>query len=159
MDSKTINHILKLNRRFYEFNAYDFSATRNAFWPGWKELANVIREVFRGSHFSVLDIGSGNGRFYKFLVSENLKPLNYLGLDSSKKLNAQAQRMNPKTAFIFFDFVKDAVSKINFDADLVIGNGIMHHIPNKQQRLGWLKNVFTSLRTRGICVFTFWTDT
>jgi len=69
-----------LNKNFYSRNAESFSNTRAVVWAGWDKLFEHIAPPD-----SVLDVGCGNGRFFKAVKQVNSE-IEYLGVDSSTEL-------------------------------------------------------------------------
>jgi SAM-dependent methyltransferase len=162
MDKVTIDQILKLNKDFYELNAQAFSSTREGAWRGWDRLTPYIRKFLVNREatntFSVLDLGCGNGRFYKFLNTNNLK-FTYLGVDISTALFKAAAMLNPGAKFVNSDFLQvDSLVKIHRKFDLVVGFGVTHHIPDKNLRAEWFKNLYKLVTDNGMVVMTFWQD-
>ena len=86
MDDKIIKQILDINCHFYESYAKEFSVTRQAPWLGWSQLLTFLST----NKMRVLDLGCGNGRFYKFLKCNLKNEFDYQGVDISKNLVKEA---------------------------------------------------------------------
>jgi tRNA (uracil-5-)-methyltransferase TRM9 len=143
MDAEKIGMILESNKRFYNDLGGNFFSTRQNPWPGWKRAIKEI-EVHPKS---VLDLGCGNGRFYKFLRS--ILPKNsfsYLGVDQTNQL--------PKgPSFKKLDIFTE-LDKLNKKFDLLVAFGVTHHIPGKKLREKWFTEI-SNLSNKYIAL-TFW---
>jgi SAM-dependent methyltransferase len=156
MEKKKIENILKNTNEFYKNHAEEFSKTRENPWPGWLKLLNVLKGKFTGDkNISVLDLGCGNARFYRY-IKENLgQELEYLGIDNNDYMMIEAIMRYPKAKFISSDVLKDP-EKIEGKYDLVVAFGLTHHIPGSNYRLKWFAQILSKVKTKGLVVFTFW---
>lgn len=86
--------LARLNRDFYRRHGAAFSRTRQAPWPGWERLAGLLEQSDAARHgrLSILDLGCGNGRFARFLARRLSARCDYLGVDASLPLLAEARR-------------------------------------------------------------------
>lgn len=169
MDDKTIKQLLEINANFYESYAKEFSVTRQAPWQGWfKLLALLPKKKIR-----ILDLGCGNGRFYKFLKSEYCGEIEYFGVDSSKGLIDEAKSNFAEANFEVGDFLEkngrwfggsldsggthlgDFGVAAGFD--VVAAFGVMHHIPSEKLRIQFISDMVEQLSDGGLLVLTFWT--
>jgi tRNA (uracil-5-)-methyltransferase TRM9 len=140
--------ILAINKRFYEYYAKDFSLTRQAPWTGWNHILPDLKSY---KNPKILDLGCGNGRFYGYL-RQNLSNFDYLGIDSSEQLIADAINNYGK----HFSVV-DLMNYVPSDKyDIIASFGVMHHIPNSDLRKSLIDFVANSLNPKGIAIFTFW---
>ena len=165
MNKETFEKILKLTNNFYENNAKDFSASRKYSWRGWKSLNHVIKNNFRKSdQISILDLGCGNGRFYKYSL-ENLKGIEftYLGLDSidnmiieaKENVSLQNYTVEPNFSYKKWDVIKD-IDRINEAFDIVVAFGLTHHIPSREFRKNWFNQIPNLVSDGGLFIFTIW---
>lgn len=123
----TTKGLLDNVRKTYDEIAEDFSKTRNTEWDEFK----VFKKYIKSEDF-VVDVGCGNGRFYKFLSTNlNVKAiakLKYLGLDTSKRLLKEAKRLNPKAVFKEGNLIKLPLRDDTTDVTVCIA--ALHHIPS-----------------------------
>jgi len=168
MKQETVLQLNRLNQRFYQITAEEFSKTRSFYWQGWKELVGPLTELGKShSQLKVLDLGCGNGRFAEFLQKEGVhKKLVYHGGDNSKELLAFAQSRLEKQSFeknLFYIDLIDALINDNLTNILPLKKyhvitlfGVLHHIPSFALR----KTLFNALAERltdgGLLVFTAW---
>jgi len=145
MKGEKIKNDLKL---LYNDIAREFSATRA--YP-WRELQVFIPHI--KDNFKILDLGCGNGRLLKSLEQAD-KKLNYLGVDFSEDLIAQARDNHPKAKFVVAD-----MSDLSFEAntfDMVFMVASFHHLPTKAQRLELLFKINRWLKPGGLLFMTNW---
>jgi len=83
MHQTTIKRVIKQTNKFYKNHSEEFSKTRQNPWPGWERCFVQIRKNITKEKVSVLDIASGNGRFYQFLTRTPSPQIEYLGLDNN----------------------------------------------------------------------------
>ncbi|MBI4779150.1 methyltransferase domain-containing protein [Candidatus Falkowbacteria bacterium] len=88
MDKQTEKNLLYLVKRNYEEIAEDFDTTRKKqLWPELIKLAGMVKDGDRA-----LDVGCGNGRLAEAFSEKNIE---YIGVDSSKKLVEAARKNFP----------------------------------------------------------------
>ena len=107
---------------------------------------------------SVLDLGSGNGRFYLFLEKNLHKDFNYLGLDQSDSLmDIAIGKYGTKDNFKQkkFDVISE-IEKVKSSYDVVIAFGLTHHIPSQVLRKKWFEAVGKLINKDGLLIMTFW---
>lgn len=141
MHSKRIQEKVKQD---YETIAEDFSQTRQ--FP-WKDFDCFL--PYYKAHFSVLDLGCGNGRLLQFLKKYGYK--SYLGVDQSPSLLNYARKAYPKEKFLLKDMTKPLKEK--FDALFSIAS--FHHLSPDQQ-LSTLKQWKQALKPGGFLFMTNW---
>jgi SAM-dependent methyltransferase len=153
-----VQKLISLNKQFYSEAGADFNNTRSYSWAGWEKLA----ETFSAEAFTpqtILDLGCGNGRFFKF-AQEHFSVNKYLGIDSSKELLQYARenfKGSAKYAFKELDFLSQPQGlKALGKYDLIVVMGVMHHIPGKDLRELLLKQLKVLLNQKGLLVITFW---
>ena len=145
MKSKKIKNNL---RALYNDIAREFSATRA--YP-WKELQVFIPHI--KDNFKILDLGCGNGRLLKSLEQSD-KKLNYLGVDFSEKLIAQARENHPEAKFVTADMSDLYFEPNTFDMIFMIAS--FHHLPTKTERLELLYQAKRWLKPGGLLFMTNW---
>ena len=164
MDAKTALALNALNRSFYGDRAGEFSATREAPWPGWLRLLSAIDNHYPMADLDVLDVGCGNGRFAKFLA-ENLvgrrEQLHYLGIDASAAMLERAGALAlpfASTEYRLWDFVeiplRDGFETRDFSLTVLFG--LLHHVPDALRRRALLRDAAYGLRPGGLLAFTCW---
>ena len=135
-------------RELYDDLAREFSATRA--YP-WKELQVFIPHI--KDNFKILDLGCGNGRLLKSLEQSD-KKLNYLGVDFSEKLIAQARKNHPNIKFVTADMSDLCFEPETFDMIFMVAS--FHHLPTRAERLELLFKVNRWLKPGGLLFMTNW---
>lgn len=161
MDQATANALRALNRRFYQERAEEFSASRNAPWPGWLRLLPRLRALSeQGGRLRVLDTGCGNGRFAHFLAEQLPQArVDYQGVDGSAPLIeiAQGRRLpgiSAQWALLDFMEASDALPAGPFDCVTLFG--VLHEIPGRQRRQALIAGLAERLREDGALVLARW---
>ena len=131
------------NKKSYNAIAEDFDVTRQYIWPEFELLGKFIKKENR-----VLDIGCGNGRLLKFLIT------NYDGVDQSEELIKIAYKNYPNANFQVADVFHLPFEDASFD--VVAGIAFLHHIPSREFRLKVLKEIHRVLKIGGILFLTNW---
>lgn len=172
MNRQTFNKILQINKDFYECVAEEFDTSRQYAWKGWEQVLKEINAYITETGLEsirVLDLGCGNGRFYKFLT-ENLEiKIEYVGIDNNEALLEKARdikvRIRDRVDFIFGDVLTSLNEVLNGldetynynSFDLVVAFGITHHIPDVEFRKEWATKVLDL--SCYMTVLTFWNPT
>jgi len=164
VDAKTAHALNAINRAFYGDLAEEFSATREAPWPGWLRLLSAIESHYPTADLDVLDIGCGNGRFAKFLADYlpiRRERLRYLGIDASAAMLERAGATTlpfASTQYRMWDFVEapleEWLSDRNFSLTVLFG--LLHHVPGAERRRALVRDAALSLRPGGLLAFTSW---
>jgi trans-aconitate methyltransferase len=88
----------------YDAYATTFSNSRKSLQ--WPELDTIIEDMCECGYTSVLDIGCGNGRFLTEIQDSKFNEVypvdriqNYIGLDSSAGMIAEAKKLHPDYEF------------------------------------------------------------
>jgi len=157
MNSKTVQNLLDLNKKFYEKVAENFNLTRHYQWGGWTELLDIFSKL-KFEPKTVLDLGCGNGRFAEALQGLPCKDYTYLGIDTNTFLLSRAMEKYTTSGirFLCADIVPSLAGK---SADLIVLFGVFHHAPSYAKRLDFLKKLRRSLNTGGRIVITVWNFT
>ena len=133
-------------RRDYNLIAEEFSRSRDKLWEELRFLDGYVGESER-----VLDLGCGNGRLYELFRKKNI---DYYGIDISERLIEIAKKRYPQAKF----WAADALNLPFFDNffDKVISIAVFHHVPSKQSRLKFLKEVKRVLKPDGTFILIVW---
>ncbi len=107
----------------------------------------------------ILDLGCGNGRLAGFLAKElhndfSQENLSYLGMDSSKKLLAIAQKNNPAQKFLEGDMLKIPLKDNSID--IVCSWRAFHHLPSAELQTKALQEIRRILKPGGLLIITVW---
>ncbi len=151
MNYTKIKHILDLNRYFYQTNADDFSNSRRNAWKGWARLI----KYFDNQPKDILDLGCGNGRFYKYLKNSLDYKFNYIGIDNCEKFILEAKKSYQEPTFINKDIFFD-IDTFDKKFDFVGVFGVMHHIPDANFRIKWIQKITEKINNNGILALSFW---
>lgn len=145
MNSKYAKKILDKTVLDYNSIADKYSRVRE---KDWKEF-NFLFDKYLSQNDKVLDLGCGNGRFYQVFKNKNV---DYLGIDVSFKLIEIAKNNHPEGKF--------EVSSIDYilsnSFDKVYSIAVLHHIPSRELRLNFLKEIRRVLKDDGCLVLTVW---
>lgn len=147
MKPKTAQEILKKVVKDYEEISNEFDQTRQ---HSWSEFQSFLKYIKDGQ--KVLDLGCGNGRFYKFL--EQNRKINYLGIDNNKKFIEIAKNHFPKAKFKIGDLLKLPIKNSSIETVTAIAS--LHHIPSRKLREKALKEMQRVLKKNGILILTVW---
>ncbi len=148
-------HLLALNARFYRENAAGFSATRQRLQPGVQRV--VAQLLAANPPPRLLDLGCGNGQLARYLVEQGYRG-NYLGLDASQELLADARQASP------FRFIVADLASPDWDSglgeepfDAVLAFAVLHHLPGARLRLEVLKRARNHLvKPSGVLIHSEW---
>lgn len=158
VNEHTARALNALNLRFYRDSAATFAESRNAAWPGWRELLPLLRG--RASP-TILDVGCGNGRFASFLRTALGAPFLYCGIDASAPLLEIAGRELAGVTgvrLLLSDLVLEPAERALPDLrfDFVVGFGLLHHIPGESRRRGLVRALAERVAPGGFLALTFW---
>lgn len=157
MSPRTVQALGALNHRFYASHAASFSRRRERPWPGWKRVL-AVGDPGPEQPLAVLDAGCGNGRFATFLLAQRPGPVDYLGLDDSSELLAEARRQLPTKRFLELDVLRDDLERVlgGRRFDLVALFGVLHHVPGFERRRALLERLGERLEPGGVLAATCW---
>jgi SAM-dependent methyltransferase len=165
MKPQTRLALRELNRRFYDERADAFSASRDHPWPGWTRLLSHVAEPSKARTatraFAVLDAGCGNGRFLAFLADTWRERFAYAGCDSSAALLAIASKQAPPHVEVELrecDLCAQEAGRVFADRsfDLVAVFGVLHHVPDADERRGLVAALADRVAPGGVLALTFW---
>jgi len=138
--------------------ADSFHKTRMSPWAGWSDLVQFLPH---SSPAHYVDIGCGNGRWFRFLIDNQIFVDSGIGLDLDTYLLGQAR----------FSFIKDSQFRfyqgdciemmddciVHFGTPNVLTSfGLWHHIPSYALRVDLLKKLFTILAPGGSLIVSCW---
>lgn len=146
MKKEYAEYLLNKTREDFDLIAGDFSRTRWNIWAEFSVFRNYIKDGDR-----VLDLGCGNGRLLELLKD---KKIDYIGVDGSGNLIKIAQEKYPRNKFLLADAFSLPFPDNSFDKVFAIA--ILHHIPSKEYRLCFLKEVKRVLQSDGLLILTVW---
>jgi len=144
MEDKIANKILIDTVKDYNSICDKYSSVREKEWKEFKFLFDNVKK-----NEKVLDLGCGNGRFYKYL---NLA--DYFGVDPSSKLIDICRKNYPRAKFevAYGD-------KLPFDNnffDKIYSIAVLHHIPSEKLRIDFLRELKRVLKENGQIILTVW---
>lgn len=134
-------------KNVYDAIAEDFDITRYKPWP---DTIRFAERFSAGQH--ILDLGCGNGRDLRYFEEQGMK---VTGLDLSK---GQLQVVRQRADSIPF-IVQGDVANLPFDdniADGAICVATLHHLPEPDQRIKALKEVYRCIKPGGFCLVGTW---
>jgi len=147
MEKEYAEYLLVKTREDYNLIANDFSRTRDEVWD---EMFFLFENYLKPGD-KVLDLGCGNGRWFKLFQTYNV---DYIGVDSSIKLIDIAQKNNPEAKFKVEESLNLSFPDNWFDK--VYSIAVFHHMPSKEFRLKFLKEIERVLKPGGTLILTVW---
>lgn len=138
--------IIERNKDLYNQIAQDFSDSRVNLWPEFEYFTGYLK-----NNQDILDLGCGNGRVLDLLKDFQI---NYLGVDNSSKLIAQAQQNWPQAKFMVADILDLKDIKQKYDIIFLVAT--LHHIPSAKLREQVLSNIKQLLKPDGKLLMTNW---
>jgi len=152
MKTSTARTLLRLNRRFYDTFASEFSDSRSTLQPGIVEALNHLRPFD-----SLLDVGCGDGRVGR-TVQDSIQ--RYVGVDYSANLLAQSNQPTGQPtnlAFLIADLSSSNwVREVTARFDAAVCFSTLHHIPGARRRRRVLREIRSLLRPHGRCAVSVW---
>ena len=161
MNRATILALDSINRTFYAARAAEFSATREAPWPGWERaLAPLSGLRSTGAMLRILDAGCGSGRLARWLEDHLDRRHLYVGLDRSPPILALARRSSAAAtrAWLLADLLQTDGQTPCRDAafDAVVAFGLLHHLPSFALRRALIADLLRLLPAGGVMALAFW---
>lgn len=144
MNKEYAEYLLNRVKDDYDKIAEDFDLKRNYIPPDFKLLKNYIEKEEK-----MLDLGCGNGRL-KEISGENI----YYGADISSKLIEIARKRYPEGNFLLIN-----PSFLPFEDgffDKVFSLSVFHHIPSREMRIEFLKEIKRVLKPNHCVILTVW---
>jgi SAM-dependent methyltransferase len=157
MDKSIVERILKLNSDFYQLHGDSFSNSRSKAWEGWGRVLKNLYQLEK-DNLKIVDLGSGNGRFYDYLRKNFNEKFDYLAVDTSEVLLNNASKRYGK----FSNYKQQKVDvilnleKINNTFDVTVAFGLTHHIPSDDLRKSFFEKTADLTKQNGVLVLSFW---
>ena len=157
MDEATAQHLMALNRAFYQTVAAGFDRTRQTAWPGWRRM---LAHVPRNRPLRVLDAGCGNARLARFLTQSGVA-IAYTGVDASPRLLDAARDVlltahEAEFRLIEANFLSEPDALPTGPFDLVALFGVLHHVPGAERRERLIQALAERVVPGGVLGFTAW---
>jgi len=146
MEKEYAKYLLVKTKNDYNLISEEFSLTRGFLWGELNKFQDLVKDGEK-----ILDLGCGNGRFLEFFRNKNIE---YIGVDSSEKLIEIAKKKYPDFQFLVADALSLPFLENSFDK--IFSISVFHHIPSKELRLQFLKEIKRTLKPRGILILTVW---
>ena len=148
MNTKTAKEILKKVKKDYNQISDSFDETRKYSWKEFELALPYLKKAEK-----VIDLGCGNGRFYKYIEDKKVK-CKYFGLDNSEELIKKAKTNFKNAKFKLVDILK--ISQINESFDFAASIASIHHIPSKELRKKAIIEIGRILEKSGTLFITAW---
>lgn len=132
----------------YDSFAEHWNITRQNSWYECTLFADTIEPSD-----SILDIGCGNGRLYKFLQDKQCA-VQYTGIDNSMELIRIAQAEHSSAHFAVGDALALPYADNSFEK--VMSLAVLHHITPRSNRQVFLNEVARVLKPGGTAFITVW---
>lgn len=160
MKPATLRVLSAINSSFYSSpSVREFSAVREAPWPGWDRVFPAAPES--GKESSVFDVGCGNGRLAAYLVKRWGDNFSYLGVDASGPLIEVAGARGLDSTRVKFSRIEMEmeIADVNLPSgafSIIALFGVLHHVPGFAQRVGLVDALLRRLQPNGRLIVTFW---
>lgn len=152
MDLGLARRMVTLTSSFYREQAASFSSTRQAAWPGWERLLELLPP--HPSSLGMVDVACGNQRLRRFL--EDRLPhtrLSYVGVDNCRPLVGGAPLVEADVARTLLE----RPLRLGLPAaDMAVSFGFMHHLPTHAARERLLSSLVALVRPGGLVVVSLW---
>jgi SAM-dependent methyltransferase len=160
MSDQTAKKLIEVNKTFYDHIGKYWNNSIDYTWDGWARLVPHIKDLIDQCEvdvpIKVLDIGGGNGRWYRFLKREFPMVIwDYTGVDISE-FGKETQGVEFGMKFVYFDVLFNDWNGLGNDYDLVISMGLIHHIPGEILLKQFFDNYTKSMKNHALGVFTTW---
>ncbi len=150
MKPETAARLLALNRRFYEELAEPFAVSRDYYHPGFARLRAFLPRPCR----SLLDIGCGEGRLGRYLLSVGAIE-GYVGVDFSAALLERAAR-TVAGRFLEVDLSQPGSLRDLGKHPAVACISTLQHIPGRANRARLLAELGERLEPEGVLFLADW---
>lgn len=150
-----ICHLVQITHRVRPQDMFSnylyFSSFSNAFLEHAKDMAeSLLDKLSIGSNSLVMEIGSNDGHLLSFFQKKGIP---VLGIDPAENIAKVANDRGIPTMGVFFGLsAVDEILKERGQADVIIGNNVLAHVP---QINDFLFSVYRCLRVGGSAVFEF----
>lgn len=146
---------------FYDSEAVKYAQTREKHRSEeaifLDEIQNTPAKTIR-----ILEFGCGSGRLLKALTHLTHKKFHYVGIDLSAQLLKIAKKQVKPThkhlscTFVCGDILEEIVKYKQESYDYVIGIASFQHIPQRNQRMYLMKNIYRILHYEGKLMMSNW---
>ncbi len=159
MNDHTILTLIELNQKFYLNNATSFHKTRTYPWSGWSQVIRFLPNDLQ----LVIDVGCGNGRWFSYLSSQQIKPTRAIGIDiDGFMINTAKSKFTREDGFYFYQAgcihdlqnTLDLVAKSR--AQAITAFGLWHHVPSYELRLKNLRLLCDNIDASGVVCVSLW---
>lgn len=157
MDRAVQDHLLEINRQFYEQFANEFAETRSSRQPGLRQLLAFLPLGGRW-----LDVGCGNGRLATLLDATG-REVAYVGVDASPRLVEIARRNSGGLQRVRAEFQVVDVAADGWAAgwrpgffDVITLLAVLHHLPGWDARRDLLSALRLLLVPGGVLALSAW---
>jgi SAM-dependent methyltransferase len=156
MEEDVRQTLIKLNREFYDHFSRSFAESRAHPQPGFFRLLEHIRP----KDDCFLDVGCGEGRFGRFLLS-NAPAMKYTGVDFTEKLLQYARAGHSGTSglrgtFLVRDLGEPGCLEGLEKFEVIICLATLQHIPGKRLRSRLLTEMGAHLAENGRILLSNW---
>jgi SAM-dependent methyltransferase len=148
MDEATVRRLVALNEAFYAQFAAPFAASRATPQPGYERLLAYLP----AGRPRVLDVGCGDGRFGRFLLSRG-RAVEYVGVDSAAELLAAAEGVGQT---LRRDLSQPGGLRDLGHYDLIACLSTLQHIPGRDNRARLLGEMAGCLASGGHVALANW---
>lgn len=148
MRKNTAEELLQKVKKDYNSISKSFHQTRKHSWREFEEYLQYIKNAQ-----NILDLGCGNGRFYKFLEEKGIEA-SYTGIDNSEGLIKHARESNPEANFKMGDMLQIPSENSKYDSLVCIA--AFHHLPNKELREKALQEIKRVTKQNGTIIISVW---
>ena len=143
MEPELVNRLINLNQEFYDRFAESFAETRSSPQPGFYSLLNHLPEKSK----DILDVGCGDARFIRFLMTY-VEAGHYTGVDFSSPLLKLA-RNSTDAIFIEIDLNKPGCLDQLDSFDVISCLATLQHLPGHKNRARLLREISQHMRIGG----------
>ena len=161
MEKATAIKLVSATSDFYRQVAGSFARTRVHPWSGWDSCVDAmgISEASRGALF---DLGCGNLRFERYLAERfSGLGLEIICVDNCNELVAEAGELDGLSVeFVQEDLISAWLEVREMtgvrEASHVFAFGLMHHIPDFENRLHALRSMASLCKPGATIALSFW---
>lgn len=147
MDKELAKKIIAQTAKTYNLIADNFSQTRCWTPP---EIENLITTRIKSGD-KILDVGCGNGRFCPTMINAGA---DYTGIDIAENLIKIAKKNYPAGKFAIAAADSLPFPEQTFNA--VVSIAVLHHLPSKNLRRRFLKEIRRVLKNNGEFIAVVW---
>jgi len=156
MEDEVRQTLIKLNREFYDQFARPFAESRAQPQPGFFRLLEHIRPEYE----RLLDVGCGEGRFGRFLLT-NVPAMKYTGVDFTEKLLQYARAGHAVSSGLQGTFLARDLSEPECleglgKFEVIACLATLQHIPGKRLRSQLLAEMGAHLAENGRILLSNW---